>query len=252
MALTTSNIAVWEMDDASGNATDSYASNHLSEAGTGSISSTTGKISNARTLVRSSQQRFAISSGLVTSLPMSLSMWFKLNSTGLNQNLFASGINLSEANAWGMYVSPGNKLGWFAANGGGSFIAPVGTTTLSSGTWYHLVLVWTNSTDTKVYLDNSLEITDTTGRSPSGSADRVQVGAYHYGGTDTADAAIDQTALWSQALSTGDISTLNNSGSGLAYASWAGGGGATTRGRAFGQRGNAFNGGRTFMGIICD
>ena len=51
----------------------------------------------------------------------------------------------------------------------------------------------------------------------SGTA-RLELFSFNGGGVGTERANLDSVAIWSRALSSGEISTLYNSGSGVAYA----------------------------------
>mgnify|MGYP000494069415 CR=1 FL=1 len=57
----------------------------------------------------------------------------------------------------------------------------------------------------------------------SGTAD-FTIGAEHGGSSNVSNATVDEAAFWKRALSAADVTTLYNSGNGLAYANWNGNG----------------------------
>lgn len=94
----------------------------------------------------------------------------------------------------------------------------VGTTTLlTDGTWYHLVGVCRGITDREIYVNNVSEGTNTTSESPAGVQDEWAIGANHTDADVNFDGIVDEVGIWSDGLTTGEISALYNSGSGLAY-----------------------------------
>jgi hypothetical protein len=220
MALIDDLVAYWKMDEASGNAIDAHAANDLTDnngVGTG-----TGKINGGRAFTRASSHY--LSSGLVPSLPMSISVWFSLAATAINVNIVGGGQALSDNNAWGLYVNSSDILGFFASDGSASPDIMTGGGGLSASTLYHAVCVWRSATDRELYLNTSSVDTSSVNRTLSASNDRFTIGTYA-GGTlgDYMGGVIDEVGIWNRALTTTEISDLYNGGSGLSYDNFSGG-----------------------------
>ncbi len=96
-----------------------------------------------------------------------------------------------------------------------------GLTTLSTNTWYHIVCVL-NGTSRKIYLNGSVDISDSNGVTPDNKDANFSIGAT-INALDSGDSrdytngTIDQVAIWSRALTVNEIQELYNSGNGKAY-----------------------------------
>ena len=98
------------------------------------------------------------------------------------------------------------KVDWFgnpaglAFTIGGTFVGPTyGTTNISAGTWYHLMVVRESATSLKLYVNGSLEVTLTTSISGRAATARMVMGAL---GGGAAGASIG-TALGGPGIGTG-------------------------------------------------
>lgn len=90
------------------------------------------------------------------------------------------------------------------------------TTLLTDGTWYHLIGVCRATNDREIYVNNSSDGTNAGSEVLVGTATVWSIGAWS-DGTAPYDGIIDEVGVWSVGKSTADISSLYNSGSGLAY-----------------------------------
>lgn len=89
------------------------------------------------------------------------------------------------------------------------------------GNWHLIVMVVDNSSDTiTAYLDgaNVSSVTNTT-TITSANTGSVAIGASETGVNEYLG-DVDQVIIWSKALTTTEITTLNNSGNGLAFINW--------------------------------
>jgi hypothetical protein len=187
---------------------------------TGTVNSTTGKVGNARTFVASGSSRGdAGARSSVTAIPATLTCWFRLNSTGVAHALMSC--CTAAANTLIILgVNSSNQLVGYGESAGVGSVPLAGTTTLTTGTWYHAAFV-AESGAFKIYLDGSVEDTDTTALSISGF-DRQYLAARFYGGGlgEYADADIDEATFFARALDAADISTLRSGGAGLDFSAW--------------------------------
>lgn len=222
MAISDNIVALWKLDEASGNALDAVGSYGMTATGTpGAL---TGIVSGGRNLVRASVQYFGVASAAVTALPLTVACWFRCTSVSINQNIFCQA-PASNNFAWGLAVNGSNKLQFYASNGSGSFDLLNGTTTISSGTWYFGAIVWRTATDREIYINAASEGTSSVSRTPDATNNKMRIGIYS--GSSDADSFngdVDEVAYWSRALSGSELTSLYNGGAGLAYP-WSGGGG---------------------------
>ena len=83
--------------------------------------------------------------------------------------------------------------------------------TLSLSTWYHLAFVKSGS-DWYLYLDGAEDNTVSDSGTVSASTDNLAIGIYPTTPTYPFQGNIDEVSIWNTALSSGDVSTLYNSG----------------------------------------
>lgn len=215
MSLLTGLVSYWKCDEASGNLLDAHGSNDLTDINT--VGSATGKINNGRDFDRDNHEYFTRSSGIFSSLPLATSGWFKMESTGINHNIISGGIGGGHAYAYGISVTPSNKLSAYISDGGGTFVSVTGTTTLSSGVWYHFAFNWRSTTNYEIYLNATSEGTGSTPRPLGGAINVFGIGIYRPTTGDHWDGIIDEIGIWNRELTGAEITELYNSGNGLAY-----------------------------------
>lgn len=217
MAIIDSLVSYWKMDEASGAALDAHGSNTLGE-NSGTIGSATGKINGGRDLEAGDTECFVVGAAVATTLPLSISVWFKAESLPVskNANIMSAGIDGGNAFSWGLGINPSAKPIFYASNGSSAFVVITGGTTISVGSWYHFVVVWRSATDYQLYINGASEVTGSTSRFPSASQNIFVVGAYHQANSDPCDGVVDEMGVWGRDI-TADIAAIYNAGNGLAY-----------------------------------
>jgi hypothetical protein len=222
-------VAYWPLNEtaASGDVTaedKSGRGNNLTS--NNSVLSTTGKIGNARQFVRSNSEYLSGSSAdyALGETAWSIALWFFVPTAASNSHFilaakdengarqFAVNYNLTVAGA-----TSANALtftGYSSGQGG----LNIGFTGLSRNEWHLLTVTHAiNSVDIVVTLDNTSTVTATrTGGVWTTFSSPLNIGrrafsAFH----EYADASIDEFAIWSRALSSGELGTLWNSGAGI-------------------------------------
>jgi len=214
MALDTSLISYYKLDESSGNATDSVGSNTLTN--NNSVTYSTGKINNGANFVRASSQYLSKvdDTSLDLSANMSVSFWLNLSSLpGTNET---QGL-VTKDNTYGIYYqdSAGTKrFGMFSVLSS-SYTFHTFNTTLSTSTFYHVT--WTKSGTTSSLYINGILVS-------SGSATATMdntTGSFFLGLGDGAgeylNGQLDEVAIWSRALSADEVSQIFNSGRGNSY-----------------------------------
>jgi hypothetical protein len=241
MALRDSLVSWWELNETSGTRNDAHGSNHLTENGTGGVGYATGKQGNAADFEKSDTDYLSITDASQTGLDLSgdfsLSFWIKMEADVNTQQaiLMKDG---NGANNTRSYFLAYNDNGTPQLN---LILFPTGYSypgyynanysyTLTSGTWYHVVIVVSisaaNATKAYLYINGTgqgyFTLGDGTGAtSIQNSAAAVQIGYVSH--ATALDGLLDEFGVWSRTLTSGEVTSLYNSGSGLTYAQTGGG-----------------------------
>ena len=211
MALTDNLVSYWKLDESSGNAADAHGSNTLTNNNT--VTYVAAKINNGASLVKASNQYFTAANGAIfgtgSGNNFSISMWYKTTSITQYDTLFKTG---NEAVNEAFIIGFDSNSAYYVDTWTTAY-AP--TATINNGTFYHVVLT-ADGTNFKLYHNGSL--INTTALNPNFVSASTYVGRT---GTGTYirnfDGVIDEIGIWSRALTSTEVTSLYNSGSGLAY-----------------------------------
>lgn len=106
------------------------------------------------------------------------------------------------------------KVDWFgnpagiAYTIGATFVGPTyGTTNISAGTWFHLMIVRESVTSLKLYVNGSLEVTLATSISGRAATARMAMGALGGGGEDTTVGVLAAWNAWTRALNATQVAS---------------------------------------------
>lgn len=232
MALKTNLVALWEFAEASGNRADS-SGNAYTLTDTRSVGSTSGKFSqNAAVFVASSTDYFELADNANLSggdVDFSIGAWVRLSSTG-------TGTNKVIAGKWG---TTGNQreylVYWDSASNRFVFWGSVSGTTndvtrsastfgapASDGSEWCYVFAYHDSVNNIVGISVNDGARDTTAHSTGvkDGTSQFHIGAMRPANLWYMDGDVQQVAVWKEVKTTGDVSAIYNSGSGLAYSSW--------------------------------
>lgn len=218
-APNTNLVSYWKLEDL----TDSFGTNNLTNNNAATF--VAGKVGNAVNLVAASSQYLSKVDNATLDLTtaMSIDGWVKLTSVGAIQT-FASKWNYSTDGAWAIQISNTNEI---VVN-----IAPtptdVGNTHgdtsglgLTTGTWYHVAVVFDgtltgNANRLKVFVNGVQKTLSFTGTIPAAllnSAAAFELGRFQGLGRFL-DGLLDEVGLWGRALTSAEIITRYNSGTG--------------------------------------
>jgi len=221
MALSTSLISYYKLDESSGVADDAIENNDGTVSGA-VTRDVTGKIGKAYNFTNSDGMVAIADGGDFSRNPgtqnFSVQAWIKLTSAGASwDSVFMDRNTANSSLAFYIRTSTSPcKLSCGGAGGDGGWRID-GDTTLSSATWYHVVLV-VDGTTAKVYLNGSEDGSDVGFTAYTASGSGSTIGRWRGSGWEhPMYGVIDEVAYWSRALTTTEITTLYNSGSGLAY-----------------------------------
>ena len=214
-------VAWWDLEETTGTRVDAHSTYDLTENGT--IDSTTGVVGaaayhanyNSHSLYHPDDAAFDISGDLT------VAGWID-SETVASGNISIIGKTSGTGNqrSYLLYRS-GSKLRFLVSSdgtSGGNTIAE-STASISANTWYFVVGVFKANDVVELWVDGASAVTPVAAPASinSGTA-RLEMFSFNDGGVATDPATLDSVAIWSRALSSSEISTLYNSGSGVAYA----------------------------------
>jgi trimeric autotransporter adhesin len=227
MALTDNIVSYWKFDESSGNASDSVGSNTLSPVNSATFAA--GKINNAASVSVASSQSFEIAdaaqSGLDFSDNMTISLWIYPISWKRDT---------SDDSIVSKWISDGssayNLLFWSAGEGGGQikfFTSSNGYEYESSvaycsydlieNNWYHVV-VTKNGTTVVFYVNgNPVSTSGSAVATIANTTSPFKIGNSRNLNTSGTTGKIDEVGVWNRAISSSEVTSLYNSGSGIQY-----------------------------------
>lgn len=213
MALTDNITSYWKFDESSGDAADSVGS--FTGTNTSVTYSNTAPAVIGNYAVFNGSSCFTLSSGVVpASGDFSFQFWFYGNNA--SGQIFCDW-SLSKRN---IYIQANaNKIEFYRGDGGTSQSAsPVITATLSNNTWYHIVVTQSGTTGS-IYVDAGTPVTSNVTYTGGASTSQTNYFAVYNNGsfTNYLTGRLDESGVWSRALSSLEITQLYNSGSGLQY-----------------------------------
>lgn len=222
--LATGLVSVW-LTDSSGLTTDLHGSNTLTNSG---VSSTTLVQGDAGDFEASESDYEYITdasqSGLDLTSDMTVALWLRLESqvqTALVSKWNGSG---DQRSFFCEYDHPNTELRfWNSDDGTDAGVTSIGISqTLSAATNYHLVWVYDASAGTcQIYVNgSSIGTGSSLNTSTYNSTSSFAIGArYSNAGSPISftDGIVNQVCVWNTTLTSGNVSTLYNSGSGIPY-----------------------------------
>ena len=208
--------AYWKLDETSGTFADSANSYNLTNTGAVYGGSDNGIIGNA-TYSNSIGDRLTSSTSPSINGDFTISTWLYRTGTGdVNNDVIIDVGDYTSSDGFGMWIGGTNdvavnQLTWRVNQNYNHYDASMA---IPLNTWAHAVITY-DGTNVKMYLDGVLKTTDAHTTDPSVPSD-IQFFSRE-NDAETFVGRIDETGLWSKALSQTDITELYNSGSGLIY-----------------------------------
>lgn len=157
---------------------------------------------------RDSSQRITRSAYITSAVDnFTMSAWIKCESISGNMNIFANGFAIPTGEGYQLQVlAASSKLRWDA-----HYVGSVdSTSTLSTGTWYHVAAV-RNSGTTTIYINGSSNGTSTATPNALTANSKTSIGALATTGSgwiDHFDGLIAEVAFWNTPQNTTVISAL--------------------------------------------
>lgn len=231
MALTDNLVSYWKLDESSGNAADSVASNTLTNNNT--VLYAPAKINNGASMVAASSQSLSIAdgsqAGLDLSGDMSISLWVNpvtLSATGGNNAMVGKDNTSDRAYDFYLTNSSGtvNITHFIYSSSGDNTTITVGegSVDIDPAVWTHLVVTVVVSTKTITFYVNgaadSTSYGDRNATSIFNSSSYFSIGHPEvFGGGSYWNGLIDEVGVWSRALTGSEVTSLYNGGAGLTY-----------------------------------
>ncbi len=218
MALTTNLVSYYKLDESSGNASDTVGANNLTNNGTTGYAS--ALINNGIDLGTTNSSKWLSSSteyGISATGAITISLWLKMRteiSSSEQCFLARSVINASGSSIQMSYeYNSGTRRVRFLRYGSTNSLQYY-TITMGTANWHHFVVTFDGSTILG-YVDGVQRTTEANSGTQSIGGTAMSVGAT--GGTLHTSAYMDEIGVWSRALSGAEVTSLYNSGAGLAY-----------------------------------
>jgi len=223
----------YALDEASGDALDSYGfAEHLTET-SGTIAATTGKVAGCRDFELGDTEYFTGASSLrnhFEDLDWTIAAWVNLESIATSQYLVSKWNTTGNQRSYGLIYNTGTTNFEVLASSAGTSAT---TTTLpastfgtpSTGVWYFIVARY-DATGDQLAISVNAGTVDTASHSGGvfDSTAAFRLGA-RGDGTLNLDGLLDEVGIWLRRLSDAEVTELYNSGSGRDYAYIISGGG---------------------------
>lgn len=233
MSLLDGLISHWKLDEASGNALDAHGSNHLTDVNT--VGSAVGKIGNARVFNRANSEYFTISDNAELSITGDLTIagWVRCDQveSSNDQHWLAKwDFDTAQRSYLLRHGGTTKRLEFYVSRNGSSStgVAANNFGALSNGVWCYVV-AWHDATNDQIGIcvnngtPNTVAYSDGIfdGNAPfriGALASSSNIYMWH--------GQLDEISIWARVLTGDERTELYNSGNGLAYEDYDGGGGS--------------------------
>lgn len=204
-------VAYWSFDASNSNDATPNANNGTDTAttyasGNGIISIGAGFNGTTSKIAIADSASFAFGTG-----SLSFSAWIKTSAT-------AGSIWGGRAAGTGPQI--GMTGGKTYTDGVGLSVSPSSTTSVNTGSWFHVVVVWDRANSLcRMYINGTQENTSTLGSTTATEAITKYIGDEGSPGSlyGKWNGAIDEVGWWNVALSAADVTSLYNGGAGVGY-----------------------------------
>ena len=212
MALTDNIVAYYKLNVSETPQPDEVGTEDLTV--TGATHTASGKISGAYDFDGTNDKMDGTTAFLDNQTDFSYSLWVNADTDGESPLSFAN--SAAHGVAFGSWTGVGGaatKISFMYYDG--SWKTAQWTTAYSTGTWYHVVCtVDQTANEMKLYVDGTLRATTGSLLNPSQFLRGPSVGK---GNNAFFDGKVDEIGIWSRELTSAEVTSLYNSGSGLTY-----------------------------------
>lgn len=216
-SLTTSLIAYYKLEEASGTRVDSFGANDLADNFT--VTQAVGKVGNAGQFTRVNSEYLSIADNAALSVgdeDFTIVAWVYLDSTGITQYIAAKSLTGNNA-GWWLNVLSSNVFGLNTASGAAqqNFSHSL---SLSSATWY-FVVAWYDSVANTLNIQVNNGTPESTAQTLTivDNAEQFVLGTYSGADSVFWNGRIDEVGFWKKVLTAQERTDLYNSGNGNTY-----------------------------------
>jgi Concanavalin A-like lectin/glucanases superfamily len=219
-AAITDNLVSYYKCDGTGSFVDTAGSNTLAES-SGTMDSVTGKINNGRDFEAGDTELAVIADNASLSITssMTITAWVNPESFASNPNVIVAKFNTGSQRSYRLALAVTTGQATFTvSNDGTATVAATASTfgNLSTGTWYFICARFDDAGDLIKVSVNNVQNTAAHTTGIFDSTANFQLGD-QTPAFSPFDGVIDEVGIWSRALSDGEVTSLYNSGSGLAH-----------------------------------
>ncbi|MBI9018048.1 MAG: hypothetical protein JEZ07_12400 [Phycisphaerae bacterium] len=222
--ITDNLLGHWQMDETTGTVINDSSMNDLDGTFTGETNATTvaGRINTAIDFDGTDDYvDLGTDADLKPAFPVSISAWVNLDTIGACTVVSLD--DPSGSNYYGIFleITSAGKAVLSYGDGGGVTTSDIrsieGSTTLTTGKWYHIAGVIRDTYDMDLYVNG---INENGSYSGTGGELQYSTTGHSFIGDADLDGSIDDVRIYDRSLSYADVSTLYELGSGDAFAHW--------------------------------
>jgi hypothetical protein len=207
------------LNEASGNRTTQVSGLTLTDNNT--VGSTAGKVSNAARFTSANSESLSCANNPVFDIgagAFTLSLWHTRNAAIVGFDVIIGKDGDAGAGGtrdWAFYTDGTGIFTFQLFDDTDASVLTLTSSALASQAWRHFVITSTGSIVT-MYINNAVSDTDSILGTPNSSTSGFRIGS-NDANTHYIDGDVDEVGIWNRVLTAGEIATLYNGGTGLAY-----------------------------------
>lgn len=213
-------VSYWRLDETSGTRVDVHRGENLTDDS--SVGSAAGKITNAASFSAASTDSLSHANDATLTggeADYCFSVWINSSDVSVNDTILSMWGNTNANNSYRLIISLGGDLLFQIERNGMDTRNIQSSTNIANSTWY-FVVAGLDSVNDQIFINvnNGGYETVTSGGNVSVTAtESFRVGATGGATPNYFNGLIDEVGFWREKLSTGNVGTLYNSGSGRTY-----------------------------------
>jgi hypothetical protein len=219
---TTNLIAWWSQDEVSGTRNDSHSTNHLTDNNT--VSSTTGKKSNAAEFTSANSEYLSIADNASLSMgdiDFTLCSWVRLTGTKAAFPIFAKwNVGANEREYYLIYSLSSDRFLFAISNNGTAQTVLTGSSfsSITTNVWYY-VCAWHDATANTISIQVDNGAIDSVSYSSGGrnGTSPLFIGQIVFAGSTYGNGNTDESLIYKKVLSADEREWLYNAGTGRTY-----------------------------------
>ena len=212
-------VAWYDLEEASGTRVDAHT-NGLDLTENGTVGSATGKVGDCafKTVFDNGSLYHADDTNFDIEGDMTIAGWVYMESLTNNLAFVSKWLGATSDKSYILYKPSGLRtVRFIASSDGAASSLTLETTALALDTWFFITLKFVAGGTSTLYVDNSSFDTGTAPSAIHNSSSRFELFSFNTGAITTSKGGIDSLGIWNRALEASEITTLYNSGSGVAY-----------------------------------